>query len=99
MLFPMQIIVTRELEGRLHVWLKALTRNISRMQVEELLYCCDQMQDDVEYEKAGKIVNLVSDINEEIFKQITARGERMSDKLRYMLLPELRICRKITDAS
>jgi len=90
MLFPMQIIVTGELEGSIHIWLKSLTRNMNRIQAEELLNCCDPLQDDTEYEKAKKIVNLVSDINEEIFEQITAGGGKMSDKLRYMLLPELR---------
>lgn len=29
-------------------------------------------------------------INEEIFEQITSGGEKMSGKLRYMLLPELK---------
>lgn len=60
------------------------------MQAEQLLSCCEQLQDDTEYEMAKKVVNFVSDINEEIFEQITSGGEKMSDKLRHMLLPELK---------
>jgi len=91
MLFPMQIIVTGELERSTHIWLKVLTRNIGWTEAEELLDCCDHLRaDDAEYKKAKSVVNLVSDINEEIFEKMTAGGEKMSDRLKYMILPELK---------
>ena len=91
MLFPMQIIVTRELEKKTHIWLKSLTRDIVQTEAEELLEHCDSLHaDDVEYRQAKCVVNLVSDINEDVFKRITIGGEKMSDELKYMILPELK---------
>ena len=91
MLFSMQIIVTGELERSTHIWLRSLTRNIGQEEAEELLDHCDDLRDnDAEYEKAKSVVNLVSDINEEVFERITAGGEKMSDRLKYMVLPELK---------
>ena len=91
MLFPMQIIVTCELEKSLHVWLKSLTRNMEQEDAEELLGRCDDLRgDSAEYEKAKSLVNLVSDVNDGLFKRITAGGEKMSNELKYMVLPELK---------
>ena len=91
MLFPMQIVVACELKKSAHIWLKSLTRNLNMEDAEDLLNHCDRLRtDDVEYSKAKSVVNLVSDVNEELFKQITAGGEKMSDELKYMILPELK---------
>ncbi|MDE7274464.1 MAG: hypothetical protein K2N95_15665 [Lachnospiraceae bacterium] len=91
MLFPMQIVVACELKKSAHIWLKSLTRNLNMEDAEDLLNHCDRLRtDDVEYSRAKSVVNLVSDVNEELFKQITAGGEKMSDELKYMVLPELK---------
>ena len=44
MLFPMQIIVTRELERSQHIWLKSLTLNMDITQAEELLESYDRLR-------------------------------------------------------
>lgn len=91
MLFPVQIIVTRELEKNTHIWLKSLTRDIAQTEAEDLLGHCDGLRmDDVKYRQAKCVVNLVSDINEDVFKRITIGGGKMSDELKYMILPELK---------
>ncbi len=89
MIFPMQVIVTKELEENRHVWLKALTRSMDISQAERLLDSYDRLEGDKEREKAGVVVNLVSDINNEIFEKIVIGGDRMSEALKRMLLPEL----------
>lgn len=38
--------------------------------------------------KAGVVVNLVSDINSEVFEEIVNGGERMSEALKRMVMPE-----------
>lgn len=38
MLFPMQVLVTRELKKEYHVWITSLTRNMVREQAYKLLY-------------------------------------------------------------
>lgn len=89
MLFPMQIIVTRQLDERLHVWLKALTRSMDLAQAEKLLESYDRLCDDEERAMAKAVVNLVSDLNSGIFEQIVSGGKRMSEALKEMILPEL----------
>ena len=89
MLFPMQIIVTKELEKRSHVWLRSLTRSMDRAQAEELLDRYERLQDDVERKNAKVVVNLVSDVNSGIFEQIVSGGDKMSEELKAILLPEL----------
>ncbi|MDE5700218.1 MAG: hypothetical protein K2I96_22925, partial [Lachnospiraceae bacterium] len=89
MLFPMQIVVTRELDRALHVWLKSLTRSMDVAQAEELLENYGRLQDDGDRAKASVVINLVSDINNAVFIQIVSGGERMSEELKEMILPEL----------
>ncbi len=75
MIFPMQVIVTKELEENRHVWLKALTRSMDISQAERLLDSYDRLEGEKEREKAGVVVNLVSDINNEIFEKIGVVSE------------------------
>lgn len=89
MLFPMQIIVTKQLEESLHVWLKALTRSMDLAQAEKLLESYDRLCDDEERAKAKTVVNLVSDVNSSVFEQIVSGGKSMSEALKEMILPEL----------
>ncbi len=89
MLFPMQVIVTRELETDRHIWLKSLTRNIDIVQAEELLDSFDRLEAEETRAKAALVVNLVSDLNSGVFEQIVNGGGRMSEALKRMILPEL----------
>lgn len=90
-IFPTQIIVTRELEKSMHIWLKSLKRDMVQEEAEELLNCSDSLRNDAaEYNQARSVINLVSDINKDIFEKITSGDEKMSEKLKYMVLPELK---------
>ena len=55
MLFPMQIIVTRELEKKQHVWLRSLTRSMDLEQAEALLNNYGCLQDDEDRQKQGPL--------------------------------------------
>lgn len=46
MLFPMQVIVTKELDLSRHVWLKSLTRNMDIPQAEMLLDSYDRLEEE-----------------------------------------------------
>ncbi len=90
MLFPMQIVVTKELDSSAHVWLKALTRSMDIRQADELLDRYESLKGNEKYyAKAETVVNLASDVNTEIFEEIVLGGGIMSDALKEMLLPEL----------
>lgn len=89
MLFPMQVVVTKELEEDRHVWLKCLTRNMDISQAENLLDSYDRLSEEEARTKAGVVVNLVSDLNSAIFEQIVSGGGHMSEALKKLVLPEL----------
>ena len=89
MLFPMQVIVTGELEADRHVWLKSLTRHMDIVQAEEFLDSFDRLEEEEARAKAAVVVNLVSDLNSGVFEQIVNGGDRMSEALKRMILPEL----------
>ena len=55
---------------------------------ERLLDSYDRLEREEERAKAGVVVNLVSDINNEIFEKIVSGGDRMSEALKRMILPE-----------
>lgn len=88
MLFPIQFIVTKQLEGRQHIWLKSLTPRMDAAQAEDLLESYDKLSKEDLRMKAGVVVNLVSDINSKVFEQIVSGGGKMSEALKRMVMPE-----------
>ncbi len=57
-------------------------------QAEELLERYDKLTEEEHRMKAGVVVNLVSDINNEVFEEIVNEGESMSEALKRMVMPE-----------
>lgn len=78
----MQVVVTKELEAGRHIWLKCLTRSMDISQAENLLDSYDRLAEEEARTKAGVVVNLVSDLNSEIFEQIVSGGGHMSEALK-----------------
>lgn len=89
LLFPLQIVVTQELDSSEHVWLKSMTRSMDICQAEKLLDSYESLQDDKYHAKAKAVVSLASDVNTFVFKQIILGGGKMNEELKEMLLPEL----------
>lgn len=89
LLFPLQIVVTQELDSSEHVWLKSMTRSMDICQAEKLLDSYESLQDDKYHSKARAVVSLASDVNTFVFKQIILGGGKMNEELKEMLLPEL----------
>ena len=89
LLFPLQIVVTQELDSSEHVWLKSLTRSMDICQAEKLLDRYESLQDGKYHAKAKAVVSLASDVNTFVFKQIILGGGKMNEELKEMLLPEL----------
>lgn len=78
-----------ELDRGSHIWLRSLTRSMDAAQAEELIENYGTLQDEGDRAKASVVINLVSDVNNAVFKQIISGGERMSEELKEMILPEL----------
>ena len=89
MLFPLQIIVTRELNPRSHVWLKALSRSLKHDEAENLICSFEKLQDEEDKQNADAVMNLTAGVNETLFCQILKEDNGMGEALKKILEPEL----------
>ena len=89
MLFPMQILVTKELDKKSHVFLTALTRTMSREQARWFLDNTSKLEDNKDRENADSVMNVVSEANISLFKKMIQEGDQMCEELKEMLAPEI----------
>ncbi len=89
MIFPMQVLVTKELARESHVWITSLTRTLSRDDARELLNNCAELGSDEDRRNAGSVVNVASEANVELFKRMIQEGDQMCEELKELLAPEI----------
>ena len=88
MLFPLQIIVTRELNPKSHVWLKALSRSLKHDEAENLICSFEELKEEEDKQNADAVMNLTVGVNEPLFRQIL-EDKDMGEALKKILEPEL----------
>lgn len=88
-LFPMQVLVTKELDREEHVWVTSLTRNLSRKRARKLLGSCTGLSDDEDRRNADSVVNVASEANIELFRKMIQEGDQMCEELKELLAPEI----------
>ena len=89
MIFPMQIIVTKELDKKMHLWVTSLTRSLSAEQVQKLLGSYTALDDETDMKNADSIINVASQANIELFKKMIQEGDQMCEELKELLAPEI----------
>jgi len=89
MIFPMQILVTKELDRKSHIWITSLTRTLGRKDARDLLDHCAKLGSAEDRENADSVVNVASEANIELFKKMIQEGDRMCEELKEMLAPEI----------
>ena len=89
MLFPLQIIVTKDLDHQLHTWLHSLTRSLKYDGAETLLYHCGSLKNTIDRKNASVVIDFVSNVNEALFIQILKEDEHMTEALKTLIEPEL----------
>ena len=89
MLFPMQILVTKELDPKSHVWVTSLTRTLDRERARRLLDNCSGLADEEDRRNADSVVNVASEANLGLFKKIIQEGDQMCEELKELLAPEI----------
>ncbi len=89
MIFPMQILVTKELDRKAHIWVTSLTRALSRKDAQGLLDTCAGLVSDEDKKNADSVVNVASEANIELFRKMIQEGDRMCEELKEMLAPEI----------
>lgn len=89
MLFPMQIVVTKELNKDIYIWITSLTRTLDRARVKKLLEICSGLEEDDDRQNADSVVNVSSEANIELFKNMIQEGDQMCEELKELLAPEI----------
>ena len=89
MIFPIQILVTKELDRESHVWITSLTRTLSREDARELLDNCAGLGSDEDRRNADSVVNVASEANIKLFKRMIQEGDQMCEELKELLAPEI----------
>ncbi len=89
MIFPMQVLVTKELARESHVWITSLTRTLSREDARELLDNCAGLGSDEDRRNADSVVNVASEANIKLFKRMIQEGDQMCEELKELLAPEI----------
>ena len=95
MLFPLQILVTKELDPKLHIWLRSLTRSMEQEGAENLLNGYDKLEDTRDKLNANIVVDFVSNVNETLFMQILKEDEHMTEALKELIEPDLLIIKML----
>ena len=89
MVFPMQIVVTKEIDKASHIWMTSLTRTLNRERVQKLLQSYVALNDEKDKRNADSVVNVASEANMKLFKQMIQEGDQMCEELKELLAPEI----------
>lgn len=87
--FEMQVIVSRELDDRNHVWLRALTDNMDREQAKDLLRESGRLVNRPEANLVDAVLQIASNSNRKIFDEIKKEDRNMYSALVELMQPEI----------
>jgi len=87
--FPLQILVTGELDSREHVWVTSLTRELDRERAERLLESTMRLEDETDRKNADSVINVASEANRKLFREMIQEGGQMCEELKELLAPEI----------
>jgi len=89
LLFPLQILVTKELDSTLHGWLCSLTRSIKQQRAENLLSDYSNLGNGRDKQNASVIIDFVSNVNVGVFLQILKENDHMTEAMKELIAPEI----------
>ncbi len=92
-LFPTQIIVTKELDGPEHTWLKSLSGRLKKQELKDLLKRIDGLTHDFDRKLADAILEVSIQANQEIVEELKGDAS-MCQALLEIMEPEIN---KITE--
>ena len=88
MMFKIQIIVSKELEDKEHIWLHSLQTNIPKKVYRELLLSIDALDDKEKTEYGDAVLEVVSNANSTMIEKWKEEAE-MCATLERIMAPEL----------
>lgn len=87
--FVSQIIVSKELDDKNHIWLKSLTDGLDRQQARQLLNKSRELLDRPEAEYVDSVLQIVSKANPETFDRVKKEDADMYSALVDLMRPEI----------
>ena len=84
----MQIIVTKELEGDEHVWLKSLSEKLQKEEVKLLLKRVSGLTGEFDQEMADSVLKVSIDANKQLIREMM-EDESMYESLMELMEPRL----------
>ena len=87
-LFPTQIIVTKELDSREHIWLTALSDGMQKQQLKELLERIELVDSKLDRELADAVLEVAIKANWKIAQELRGDGN-MCQALMELMEPEI----------
>lgn len=87
-LFPTQIIVTRELEKENHTWLKALSDQMEKQEIKALLECIHHLTQEFDRELADSVLEVSIKANQAVVEELKG-DESMCQALLEIMEPEI----------
>lgn len=92
-LFPTQIIVTKELDGPGHMWLKSLSGRLKKQKLKSLLEQADGLAHDFDRKLADAVLEVSIRVNPEVVEELKG-DDSMCQALLEIMKPEIN---KITE--
>ena len=87
-IFPIQIIVTKELDENSHTWLKALSENLHKEDVQKLLDNMQELTESSDKEMAESVLEVSLTANKQILEELIGDGT-MYETLMEIMEPQL----------
>ena len=87
-MFPIQAIVTKELDEKAHAWLKALSENLKKEDIENLLGSIRRLTETSEKEMADSVLEVSLTANKQIVQELIGDGN-MYEALMELMEPQL----------
>ena len=85
-LFPTQVIVTKELEMDAHIWLKALSDGVAKQDMAELLKRISRLTEQGDRELADSVLEVSAQVNRQVLEELKGDNS-MSEALLEILEP------------
>ena len=87
-LFPTQIVVTKELEEESHIWLGALTERMKKQSMVRLLESVDRLTEKADKEFADSVLEVSIGANKQVIEELMGDGD-MCQALMEIMEPQL----------
>ncbi len=93
-LFPTQIIVTKELEEESHIWLGALSERMKKQSMVNLLKSVDRLTEKADKEFADSVLEVSIEANKQVIEELIQGGGDMCQALMEIMEPQLQLREK-----